>query len=119
MKRNIILLFGLIILESGTLQAQSKNWKEGILKDEFIYEKAPCPSCHSATIAETPAGLIAAWFGGTREGHPDVCIWISTNLNGKWTAPVKVADGVQNDTLRYACYNPVLYQVPGGDLILF
>jgi alpha-L-rhamnosidase len=32
---------------------------------------------------------------------------------------VKVADGILNDSTRYACYNPVLYQVPGGDLLLF
>jgi alpha-L-rhamnosidase len=99
--------------------AQSKKWKSGILVDEFIYEKAPFPSCHAATIAETPTGLVAAWFGGTREGHPDVCIWMSRIINGKWTIPILVADGIQNDTLRYACYNPVLYQVPGGDLLLF
>ena len=102
-----------------TTYAQSKKWKDGIRKGEFIYEQAPFPSCHAATIAETPGGLVAAWFGGTREGHPDVCIWMSRNTNGKWTAPVQIADGIQNDTLRYACYNPVLYQVPGGDLILF
>ena len=98
---------------------QSRQWKSGILTDEFIYEKAPFPSCHAATIAETPSGLVAAWFGGTREGHPDVCIWMSRKTGERWSAPERIADGVQNDTLRYACYNPVLYQVPGGDLILF
>lgn len=119
MSKKILLL---LIVHSFFLHytdAQTNKWKSGIVKDEFIYEQAPFPSCHSATIAETPRGLVAAWFGGTREGHPDVCIWLSKNINGKWTAPVKVADGVQNDTLRYACYNPVLYQVPNGELILF
>ncbi|MES1249658.1 MAG: sialidase family protein, partial [Chitinophaga rupis] len=37
----------------------------------------------------------------------------------QWTEGIKVADGIQNDTLRYACWNPVLYQVPGGALLLF
>ena len=40
-------------------------------------------------------------------------------INGKWTAPVSVANGIQNDTLRYPTWNPVLYQVPGGELLLF
>lgn len=99
--------------------AQPDRWKEGILVDEFIYTSAPFPSCHSATIAETGKGLVAAWFGGTKERHPDVGIWVSRNVRGKWTTPVEVANGVVNDTLRYACWNPVLYQVPGGALMLF
>lgn len=99
--------------------AQPNRWKTGIVTDEFIYDTASFPSCHAATVAETPKGIVAAWFGGTREGHKDVCIWMSHLVNGKWTAPAMVADGILNDTLRYACYNPVLYQVPGGELILF
>jgi hypothetical protein len=44
-----------------------KTWKEGILVDEFIYEKAPYPSCHASTIVEASNGdLVASWFGGTR-----------------------------------------------------
>lgn len=112
-------LFILFVFSFCHSQAQTKKWKEGILRDEFIFETAPFPSCHSATITETPTGLVAAWFGGTREGHPDVCIWLSRNNKGMWSAPEKVADGIQNDTLRYACYNPVLYQDPGGELLLF
>ncbi len=46
----------------------------GLVKSEFIYETAPFPSCHASTIAETPSGLVAAWFGGTHERNPDVCI---------------------------------------------
>ncbi|MBS1563112.1 MAG: family 78 glycoside hydrolase catalytic domain, partial [Bacteroidetes bacterium] len=95
------------------------QWKKGIVKDEFIFTQASFPESHASTIAETPAGLIAAWFGGTKEGYNDVCIWTSHLVNGHWTAPAMAADGIQNDTLRYACYNPVLYQVPGGDLLLF
>jgi alpha-L-rhamnosidase len=40
-------------------------------------------------------------------------------VDGKWTPLVSVADGVSNDTFRVATYNPVLYQVPGGRLLLF
>jgi len=95
------------------------RFKKGIVKDQFIFERASFPESHAATIAETPEGLIAAWFGGTKEGFKDVCIWTSHFRNGVWTDPVMVADGVLNDSTRYACYNPVLYQVPGGELLLF
>lgn len=118
MKRALI-ISALFCLSVGFAFAQSTPWKKGILIDEFIYEKAPFPSCHSATIAETKNGLVSAWFGGTKERHPDVGIWVSRRINDTWTAPVEVANGVVNDTLRYACWNPVLYQVPGGDLLLF
>lgn len=97
----------------------AKPWKDGILKDEFIFNNASFPESHASTIVETPAGLVAAWFGGTREGFNDVCIWVSRLVNGSWTAPQKAAEGIINDTLRYACYNPVLYQVPGGELQLY
>jgi alpha-L-rhamnosidase len=112
----IILSFSLLI---GNSIAQTNPWRKGILKDEFIYEKASYPECHAATIAETPKGLVASWFGGTKERNPDVCIWVSRLVKGKWTEGINVANGIQNDTLRYACWNPVLYQVPSGDLLLF
>lgn len=101
------------------LLAQNKPWKHGIIVDEFIYEQAPFPSCHAATIAEAKDGLVAAWFGGTHERHPDVCIYVSRKVNGKWTKPVQVADGVQKDGTRMPTWNPVLYQVPGGELQLY
>ena len=103
-----MLVFALTAL---TITGQSQKWKCGILVDEFVYTKAPYPSCHASTIAETPAGLVAAWFGGTRERHPDVGIWVSLHRNGKWEEAKEVANGVQNDTLRYPTWNPVLYQV--------
>jgi predicted neuraminidase len=117
--RTVVILmvcFGGIVLNG---VGQTKVWKKGILTDQFIFESAPFPSSHAATIAETDKGMIAAWFGGTKEGYKDVCIWTSHLVNGKWSAPVMAADGILNDTLRYACYNPVLYQVPDGELILF
>ena len=95
------------------------GFKSGILVDEFIYTEASFPSCHASTIAETPDGMVAAFFGGTHERNPDVCIYVCRQVNGKWTSPAEVANGVENDTLRYPTWNPVLFQVPGGDLLLF
>ncbi|MEY4053672.1 MAG: hypothetical protein RL034_590, partial [Bacteroidota bacterium] len=95
------------------------HYKAGIVKDAFIFERSSFPESHASTIAETPKGLIAAWFGGTKEGYKDVCIWTSNYNNGVWSAPKKIADGIIDDSTRHPCYNPVLYQVPGGDLLLF
>src|SRR5665811_24157 len=81
--------------------------------------KAAFPESHASTIAETPEGLIVAWFGGMKERYKDVCIYTSKLENNKWSAPVKVADGILNDSVSWACWNPVLYQIPGGDLLLF
>ena len=99
--------------------AQPPDFRKGILSEEFIYDTASFPSCHAATIAETPAGLVVAFFGGSYERNPDVCIYLSRKENEKWTPPVEVANGSLNDTLRYPTWNPVLFQVPGGELMLF
>ena len=90
-----------------------------IVKSEFIFESAPFPSCHASTIAETKSGLVAAWFGGTAERNPDVCIYVSRNENGVWTPPVAVAGGVGFATNRFPTWNPVLFQPKNGPLMLF
>lgn len=90
-----------------------------IVKSEFIYESAPFPSCHASTIVETDDGLLAAWFGGTHEKNPDVEIWTSRFLGGKWSAPVSVANGIQADGKRHPTWNPVLFQPKAGPLMLF
>ena len=90
-----------------------------ITLSEFIYETASFPSAHASTIVETKDGLVAAWFGGTREGADDVGIWSSRRTGGRWTAPVEVATGVQADGKRYPCWNPVLFETSPGVLTLF
>ncbi|GGC37595.1 hypothetical protein GCM10011386_32100 [Parapedobacter defluvii] len=91
------------------------------MSGELLYplDNKPTPECHASTLVETPDGLVAAFFAGTYESHPDVGIWVSHRVDGKWSWPKEVADGVQNDTLRYPCWNPVLFQPKGGDLMLF
>jgi predicted neuraminidase len=91
----------------------------GIVASEFIFETAPFASAHASTIVETRDGLVAAWFGGTREGADDVAIWASRRAAGAWTPPVAVATGVQPDGTRYPCWNPVLSEMPDATLALF
>lgn len=119
MRRVRLSVVMLLVVFCDSSHAQLSKWQKGVLIDEFIFESAPFPESHAATIAETPKGLIAAWFGGTKERNPDVEIWVSRRDGGKWTQPVSVANGIINDSQRYACWNPVLYQVPDGDLLLF
>ncbi|MEW6130332.1 MAG: sialidase family protein [Acidobacteriota bacterium] len=114
---NTIFCFTLIlILNLGTL---AQNAVPGLIKSEFIYETAPFPECHASTIAESNGKLIAAWFGGTKEKHPDVGIWVSRFENGKWTIPVEVANGIVPPDKRYPTWNPVLFQPRAGALRLF
>src|SRR5690606_35531234 len=91
-----------------------------IIKSEFIFfqDDVTFPSCHASTIVETKDGLVASWFGGTNEKHPDVGIWISRNVNNKWTTPIEIANGVQHSELRYPTWNPVLFNY-GDELFLF
>jgi predicted neuraminidase len=88
------------------------------LKASFIFRSPPFPACHAATITETPGGLIAACFGGSREGAADVEIWVMHQEGYGWSMPYPTATGQEKHT-RYPCWNPVLYQALGGELLLF
>ena len=152
-----------------------------IMKDEFLYEKTFFPEAHASTIVETKKGdLVAAYFGGTHEKDPDVCIYVNIKKKGsnKWSTPILAADGVldlndarakfaglsgmkddttpatagpirrvlcglaakkgthDEDTYDYitkttrlqnvpttlkrkSCWNPVLFEMPNGELWLF
>lgn len=96
----------------------------GLLKSEYIYDTGSYPQIHATTIVETPTGLVSAWFGGTHERHPDVGIWVSRFVDGKWTPSVEVANGVQytkadGTVVRHPTWNPVLFQPKDGPLLLF
>src|SRR5437899_5516477 len=86
---------------------------------QFIYERASFPSAHASTIVETREGLVAAWFGGTAEGHPDVGIWLARHDGSRWSAPIEVATGLQAGGTRRPCWNPVLFLPSRGPLLLF
>ena len=152
-----------------------------IMKDEFLYERTFFPEAHASTIVETKKGdLVAAYFGGTHEKDPDVCIYVNIKKKGsnKWSTPILAADGVldlndprakfaglsgmkddttpatagpirrvlcglaakkgtrDEDTYDYitkttrlqnvpttlkrkSCWNPVLFEMPNGELWLF
>jgi predicted neuraminidase len=76
-------------------------------------------SAHASTIVESREGLVAAWFGGTREGAPDVGIWLSRLVAGQWTPPIEVAKSDWRNTERYPCWNPVLFRTTDETMALF
>ena len=144
-----------------------------IMKDEFLYEHTFFPEAHASTIVETRKGdLVAAYFGGTHEKDPDVCIYVNIKKKGSdvWSSPILAADGVldlSDPRIKYAglsgmneettsaeagpvkalsekkgfitydyitkksrialpktlkrksCWNPVLFEMPNGELWLF
>jgi predicted neuraminidase len=114
----LFLTGALLLIVSGCATTQQAN-SSALVKSEFIYASAPFPSCHASTIVETKSGLIAAWFGGTAERNPDVCIYVARQENGKWTRPVAIAEGVGFTTNRLPTWNPVLFQPKSGPLMLF
>ena len=72
---------------------------------EFIYNKAPFPSCHASTIVETsPGEFLAAWFGGAGEGKPDVAVWGARRTVSGWSEPFEMAREP-----NIAAYNLVLF----------
>lgn len=130
------ILFPLLLLLFLSFCVNADAQRPGDAEQCFIFEAAPFPSCHASTIVELQNGdLLAAWFGGEYEGHPDVKIWVSRKYFGasRWTTPQVAADGMfvegseqarlagldSTDHGRKACYNPVLFQMPDGEVLLF
>lgn len=82
---------------------------------EFIFENAPFASCHASTVVELKSGgVMAAWFGGSAEGKPDVAIWGSIRGAAGWSKPVELAREP-----NIAAYNPILFHTTDGVLWLY
>jgi predicted neuraminidase len=118
-------ILGLVSASATVAQLQlpelSKPGDKGYNLAELIFsvEERPTPQCHASTIVETPTGLVAAWFGGAREGEADVGIWLSRHNGKKWSKPTEVAKGVRSSGERHPCWNPVLFLARNGPLMLF
>lgn len=81
----------------------------------FPVGSAPFAASHASTIAQLKNGdLLAAWFGGTGEGYPDVAIWSARRTASGWSAPIELAR-----ELHIACWNPVLFHSGDGRLWLY
>lgn len=126
MKKLVFAILSLAVSSMATAADQlpplAKPGDDGYLKNEMIYplDDKPTPQCHASTLAELPSGaLVAAWFGGTHERNPDVGIWFSRQVDGRWTKPVELVDGSEGEKEDFPCWNPVLFQPKSGPLLLF
>lgn len=94
-------------------------------------QNRPTRKCHAATLAETPSGLVAAWFGGQIEGASDSGIWLARQTASGWSLPVEIIAGpsgsrgsssdsaCRRHIAPYPCWNPVLYKPREGSLLMF
>ena len=112
-------LLSLLLFSAACVRAAVSH--PAIVRAELINPGAPYPECHASTIAEAaPGKLVAAWFGGTKERNPDVCIYVARHEDGRWSPGVQVADGLQADgAARMPTWNPVLFAPKGAPLQLF
>ena len=82
----------------------------------YSYKEAFIPAlttqCHASNLLQLPNGdLLCAWFGGSIEGRPDICIYMSRLPAGQsvWTDAVKMT----HDHTRSE-QNPVLFRNPSN-----
>lgn len=62
--------------------------------------------CHASTLLLLQDGtVLAAWFAGSKEGQPDVQIWVSRRENGVWSAPQALPTEIPVQH-----WNPVLFE---------
>jgi alpha-L-fucosidase len=115
MKYIVVLLF---ICFTSLFATGQSSWK--IVGSEPVIARPPFQACHASTLVELSSGeLLVCFFAGTREAAKDVSIWLTAKKEGRWTKPSVIATGIINDTLRYPCWNPVLFQAKEGTLFLF
>jgi len=117
--KNFKLIIIVSLLSFGMLQSNAQKNDVKIITSNYIFENAPFEACHASTLVELDKNsIMSAWFGGKHEGSKDVSIWTSINRNGNWSSPIEIANGIQNDSLRFPCWNPVLFKAKNGILYL-
>ena len=110
----------LFVFNINTCISQNNIKNNTSITKEFIFDTASFKQCHASTLVELKDGsILSAWFGGSYEGAADVCIYSSLLLKDEWSKPRKIADYKVNDSISYACWNPVLFKSKKGTLFLY
>ncbi len=82
---------------------------------EFVCEKLPTENCHASTVLPLDDGsVVAAWFGGTKEGKNDVDIWFARRDENGWSKPSRLTHA---DKIPH--WNPVLFLNSKGEVCIF
>ncbi|MBO4297735.1 MAG: exo-alpha-sialidase [Clostridia bacterium] len=69
---------------------------------------------HASTVLPLEDGrVLAAWFGGSREGNNDVGVWLAAKTGQSFSEARQVAGSMEPH------WNPVLYQLKDGRILLF
>ena len=120
MKKNLLILLGVAFLCAACApKCEVPTSKRAIVEEEFIFNERLTRDCHASSLIELESGeLLCTWFGGTRESHPDVQIWLSRKpIGGSWSEPVPVAKAEED--LGGSVFNPVIVQCGGDTLQLY
>lgn len=111
----------LLLADATTLNRSAPAMRIG-----YACEDCPTPSVHGANVIETrDGGLLATWFGGTREGATDVALWAAnySPQTRRWSAPRRIIGAVetQNALGRHikTVGNSVLVRDALGELSLY
>ena len=117
----LFLVLGLFVPTFHAQESAVARSQPGFVRAVFIAENPPTPSAHASTIVQADTNLLlTAWFGGSEEGARDVVIWMSRNEGKGWSRPEEVANGVHDKVrIQYPCWNPVLFKMHNGPLLLF
>jgi len=80
----------------------------------LIINEKKTPSLHASTVLPLEDGrVLAAWFGGSGEGRPDVGIWMAEKGETGFCEPRLIAQSMLPH------WNPVLYRFADGRIALF
>ncbi|MDA0789513.1 MAG: exo-alpha-sialidase [Proteobacteria bacterium] len=96
-----------------------------VYREDFLPAGSPDNAeVHAATAHGTSRGIMAYWYGGSREGAADVVIYQAEYQDGAWGTPSPITDRarVQRDLSRYVrkVGNPVSWQLNDGRIwVLF
>lgn len=83
-----------------------------VLDRGFALAHSPTAMCHASTVLPIGETVLAAWFGGSREGESDTAIWYAARRDGVWSRPASIAH------IQEAHWNPVLRE-SGGNIYLY
>ena len=103
-------------VEARPCEGRVERARIDLSKSRSLMLETPVPSNHSSSIAETPDGALSIlWYGGTREGAKDVCIYEERVAPEDWSASgsesICAPSDVARDLLRSVrkVGNPVVY----------